>query len=66
MTATNNNILCDLSHLGLLEISGEDAVTFLQGQVTNDVNLLAGNNALQRLLQSKRPHVGAIFSFCSL
>ena len=45
MTATNNNILCNLSHLGLLEISGADAVTFLQGQVTNDVNLLDGNNA---------------------
>jgi tRNA-modifying protein YgfZ len=38
---TGNNILCDLSHLGLLEISGTDAVTFLQGQVTNDVKLLA-------------------------
>jgi tRNA-modifying protein YgfZ len=45
MTATNNNILCDLSHLGLLEISGSDAVTFLQGQVTNDVKLLTGSNA---------------------
>jgi tRNA-modifying protein YgfZ len=45
MTATNNNILCDLSHLGLLEISGADALTFLQGQVTNDVKLLMGNNA---------------------
>ena len=41
----SNNILCDLSHLGLLEISGADAVTFLQGQVTNDVKLLAGSNA---------------------
>ena len=40
----NNNILCDLSHLGLLEISGADAVTFLQGQVTNDVNLLVGKD----------------------
>ena len=37
---TDNNILCDLSHLGILEISGADAVTFLQGQVTNDVKLL--------------------------
>ena len=44
MTA-NNNVLCNLSHLGLLEISGADAVTFLQGQVTNDVGLLNGNNA---------------------
>ena len=42
---SSNNILCDLSHLGLLEISGADAVTFLQGQVTNDVNLLNGSNA---------------------
>ena len=42
---SGNNILCDLSHLGLLEISGADAVTFLQGQVTNDVKLLVGNNA---------------------
>jgi tRNA-modifying protein YgfZ len=45
LTATNNNILCDLSHLGLLEISGADAVAFLQGQVTNDVNLLTGTNS---------------------
>jgi tRNA-modifying protein YgfZ len=41
---TGNNILCDLSHLGLLEIGGTDAVTFLQGQVTNDVKLLNGTN----------------------
>lgn len=46
LTATaNGNVLCDLSHLGLLEISGADAATFLQGQVTNDVTLLIGNNA---------------------
>lgn len=47
--ATNNNIVCnlsqpnivcDLSHMGLLEVSGADALTFLQGQVTNDVKLL--------------------------
>ena len=45
MTATNNNILCDLSHLGLLEISGADAVIFLQGQVSNDALMLNGSNA---------------------
>lgn len=39
------NTLCDLTHLGLLEMSGADAVNFLQGQVTNDVKLLTGNNA---------------------
>lgn len=41
----NKNIICDLSHLGLFEISGDDAVTFLQGQVTNDVKLLNGSNS---------------------
>ncbi|MDI1299524.1 folate-binding protein [Methylotenera sp.] len=41
----NQNIICDLSHLGLLEISGDDAVTFLQGQVTNDVRLLDDTHA---------------------
>lgn len=41
----HQNVICDLSHLDLLEISGEDAVTFLQGQVTNDVRLLSNNNA---------------------
>lgn len=40
----NPNSLCDLSHLGLLEVSGADALTFLQGQVTNDVKLLTMTN----------------------
>lgn len=39
------NIIADLSHLGLLQIEGDDAVTFLQGQVTNDVKQLNGNNS---------------------
>lgn len=38
----NDNVICDLSHLGLLEIDGADAFTFLQGQVTNDVKQLNG------------------------
>lgn len=43
--AANGNILADLSHLSLLKLSGEDAVTFLQGQVTNDVKQLNGSNS---------------------
>lgn len=31
-------ILCDLSHFGLISVSGEDAASFLQGQLTNDIN----------------------------
>lgn len=45
LATASGNVLCDLSHLGLLQLSGADAVTFLQGQVTNDVKLLKGNNA---------------------
>jgi len=41
----HDNVLCDLSHLGLLEINGADAYTFLQGQVTNDVKQLNGERA---------------------
>jgi hypothetical protein len=33
----NNNILVDLSHLSIIEISGHDALSFLQNQLTNDV-----------------------------
>ena len=42
---SNGNVLVDLSHLGLLQISGEDAASFLQGQVTNDIKLLNGQNS---------------------
>jgi folate-binding protein YgfZ len=31
-------ILCDLSHFGLISVTGEDAATFLQGQLTNDIH----------------------------
>lgn len=41
----NETVICDLSHLGLLQIQGADAVTFLQGQVTNDVKQLNGQIA---------------------
>ncbi len=38
-------IIADLSHLGLLQVSGADALTFLQGQLTNDIKLLDGGNS---------------------
>jgi hypothetical protein len=41
----NETVICDLSHLGLLQISGADALVFLQGQVTNDVKQLNGQIA---------------------
>ena len=39
--------LCDLSHLGLIGVTGEDRVQFLQGQLTNDVREVhAGHSQL--------------------
>ncbi len=43
--AIAQNIITDLSHLGLLELTGEEAKPFLQGQVTNDVLQLNGSNS---------------------
>lgn len=41
----HETVICDLSHWGLLQLQGADTVSFLQGQVTNDVRLLNGTNA---------------------
>ncbi|MDD5331097.1 MAG: folate-binding protein YgfZ [Sulfuricella sp.] len=40
-TAQSGTVLVDLSHLGVIGASGEDSLTFLQGQTTNDVRLAA-------------------------
>jgi folate-binding protein YgfZ len=44
-TVAQGSIMADLSHLGLLQVAGEDAATFLQGQLTNDVKQLDGTNS---------------------
>jgi folate-binding protein YgfZ len=38
--ARDDAVLCDLAPLALLAVTGADAVTFLQGQLTNDVEAL--------------------------
>lgn len=38
---TTGNVIADLSHMGLLCIRGEDAQSFLQGQLTNDVRAVS-------------------------
>lgn len=43
--AENGLIVADLSHLSLIQFAGEDAQTFLQGQLSNDVRLLNGANS---------------------
>lgn len=40
-----HNFICDLSHYSTVVIAGNDAVSFMQGQFTNDVKLLSGDNS---------------------
>ncbi len=44
-TAANGTVMTDLSNRGLLKLIGDDAVTFLQGQLTNDMKALNGSNS---------------------
>lgn len=45
VAAAEGDVMADLSHLGLLELTGEDTQAFLQGQLTNDIKLLNGSNS---------------------
>lgn len=44
-TAYSNLIIADLSHYTLIEASGDDVETFLQGQLTNDIKLVTDINS---------------------
>lgn len=41
--AQADTVISDLSHLGLVNVSGTDATSFLQGQFTNDVTKLSAS-----------------------
>ena len=45
--SVTGNDLFDLSYLKLAIVTGEDATHFLQGQLSNDINLLSGNSRHQ-------------------
>ena len=38
-------VLCDLSHFGVLRVSGEDAESFLQNLLSNDIREVTPNRA---------------------
>jgi len=44
-TLLQGNILCDLSHVGIIQVQGADAADFLQNQLTNDINLVTESQA---------------------
>ncbi len=41
----NGNLITDLSSFGLIQVRGEDAEQFLQGQLTNDITLVDDTHA---------------------
>ncbi|OGA08368.1 MAG: hypothetical protein A3G26_09075 [Betaproteobacteria bacterium RIFCSPLOWO2_12_FULL_65_110] len=43
--ARSGSVLADLSHLGVLEVAGEDSETFLQGQLSCDVHSVAAGSS---------------------
>lgn len=38
LAQSDNDIICDLSHIDTLVVAGDDAASFMQGQFTNDVD----------------------------
>ena len=46
-TSLPDNFICPLSHLGIIRVAGEEQIKYLQGQLTNDMQLLHLNQGLQ-------------------
>ncbi|MCI0508357.1 MAG: folate-binding protein [Gammaproteobacteria bacterium] len=41
----SQDVLCDLTHLGFISVSGDDALKFLQNQLSNDINQVSGQRS---------------------
>ena len=55
-------------HLSLIEVSGEDSLTFLQGQITNDINLVTEETMIYAGLCNPKGRLLAFFhilKFCN-
>ena len=59
--ADSRNIICDLSQFNTLVIAGEDAAGFMQGQFTNDVELVDDNHAQLSAFCNKKGRMLANF-----
>ena len=45
LATRDGTVLCDLSQFGILQVSGEDAQSFLQNLLSNDIREVSGNRA---------------------
>ncbi len=56
-----DHIMTDLSHTGLISAHGDDASSFLQGQLTNDINQVTEDNAQLSAFCSPKGRALALF-----
>ena len=56
-----SDTLCDLSHLGLLKVSGSDSTDFLQGQTSNDLRAIDAEHSQLSSYNSPKGRMLSIF-----
>ena len=59
--AVNGDVICDLSHRGLLEVRGKDAQSFLQGQFGNDIREVTETRSQLSSYSSPKGRAYAVF-----
>jgi len=59
--AVNGDVICDLSHRGLLEVRGKDAQSFLQGQFGNDIREVTETHSQLSSYSSPKGRAYAVF-----
>lgn len=59
--AVNGDVICDLSHRGLLEVRGSDAQSFLQGQFGNDIREVTESRSQLSSYASPKGRAYAVF-----
>lgn len=58
------NYLFDLSYLGILDITGDKALDFLQGQVTSDVKKIQDNQLIPGAICNLKGRIQTLFQAC--
>ena len=61
---TYSDIITDLSHFGMIKVSGNDAKNFLQGQSTNDIRLVTTKQSQLNAFCSPKGRIIVNFRVC--
>lgn len=65
-SSNTGTILSDLSHYTLIKVTGNDANSFLQGQLSNDINLVTENQTQMSAYCSPKGRALAVFRIFEL